>query len=434
MGISAFVAGGFAMRAWMSKSGGGNDEKKKDLNASNFSLPATAQYRSKSPPIAYPHYDYENDPEGSFLKICDMLISELLEELTLNYNLPTRERDYLHKMLNYNVKGGKMNRGKMVVDAGVLILKEQNKDVDNTTLCQLAVLGWSVEWLQAWLLVADDIMDSSVTRRGQKCWYKTLDDAWYIAINDAVTIESLVYKMIKRHFEYDPMLCYSILDLLTETTLQTELGQLCDTLCDVLTLEDLTPERWKYIVTYKTAFYSFYLSVALAIITVSPGTSNKKTYDVARDILIEMGVYFQAQDDYLDCYATPEKLGKVGTDIADKKCGWLFTKAYHELLSSEGDNDNDNDDDEQKKKKQEMKALLDMHYGKCKVGTKEEQQIKDLYTNLGLPKLYKDYEQESYDKIMSFKESTNVATILKDAGIPWTIFEAFLNKVYKRSK
>ena len=97
-----------------------------------------------------------------------------------------------------------MNRGLMVVDAGVSIM---GKDIDNKTVCQLAVLGWAIEWLQAWLLVADDIMDSSVTRRGQPCWYKTLGDAWYIAINDAVTIESMVYKIIKRHFSHDSKLC-----------------------------------------------------------------------------------------------------------------------------------------------------------------------------------------------------------------------------------
>ena len=81
----------------------------------------------------------------------------------------------------------------------------------------------------------------SVTRRSQPCWYKTLGDAWYIAINDAVTIESLVYKIIKRHFRYDSDLLLQLLDLMMETTLQTELGQLSDTLCDVLDLVDLTP-------------------------------------------------------------------------------------------------------------------------------------------------------------------------------------------------
>ena len=144
------------------------------------------------------------------------------------------------------------------------------------------------------------------------------------------------------------------------------------------------------------------------------GVSDKGAYDAARDILIEMGVYFQAQDDYLDCYATPEKLGKIGTDIADKKCGWLFTKAYHELANDT------------------QKAFLDEHYGKCKVGSPEEIKIKELYTELGLKEMYVKYEQDSYDKIMAMKDSRAGETLHK-AGVPWTVFEVFLAKVYKRS-
>jgi len=397
--FAAFAAGSLATAAFVQFS------KKKSTDFS-----ATVGTKTKSSPIEYPEYDYQNDPKGSFTKICDLLIEEILEDLPANYELPQRETDWLRKMLEHTVKGGKMNRGLMVVESGVAIIGEDS--ITNDQLCQLAVLGWAIEWLQAWLLVADDIMDSSVTRRGQPCWYKTLGDAWYIAINDAVTIEAFVYKIIKRHFAHDGALQLSLMDLMLETTLQTELGQLSDTLCDVLTLKDLTPERWHLIVKYKTSFYSFYLSVAFAMTLA--GVTDQAAYDAARDILVEMGVYFQAQDDFLDCFATPEVLGKIGTDIADKKCGWLFTKAYHELA-----------DDKQK-------AFLDEHYGKCKVGSPEEETIKKLYADLGLKEMYAKYEQDSYDKIMGMKNSASGETLLA-AGVPWTVFEKFLAKVYKRS-
>ena len=61
-----------------------------------------------------------------------------------------------------------------------------------------------------------------------------------------------------------------------------------------------TPSRYKCIVKYKTAFYSFYLPVAMGMHMA--GITEKEKFDNALEILLEMGEFFQIQDDYLDCY------------------------------------------------------------------------------------------------------------------------------------
>jgi len=77
-------------------------------------------------------------------------------------------------MLDFNVPGGKLNRGMAVADA--LAAHTQTPGgaagLAPTDKFSADALGWCIEWLQAFFLVADDIMDNSVTRRGQPCWYR----------------------------------------------------------------------------------------------------------------------------------------------------------------------------------------------------------------------------------------------------------------------
>jgi farnesyl diphosphate synthase len=354
------------------------------------------------PLTAFPKFNTDN-VKASFTEIGNVLIEESVKFLP--QDMPQGEIDWIKKMLDYNVKGGKMNRGLMVLECGKTLLKK-NGTPTSDQLTKLCVLGWAVEWLQAWLLIADDIMDESETRRGQKCWYK-VEHVKMIAINDSFTLEMLVYKLLKRYFEEDA--CYTkLVDLFLDTTYNTTLGQLADTRCDTMPLEEFTLDRWTWIAKHKTSVYSFYLPVALGM--AFAGIKDENVFEIAKVPLHKMGIYFQAQDDFLDWFADPETLGKIGTDIQDRKCSWLFVEAFHKHASAA------------------QKQMFAEQYGRCKVGSAEEKAIKDVYTELKMDKVYSDYADAC------FKEINALESGIEKVGLPWSIFATFLSKIHNRSK
>lgn len=76
---------------------------------------------------AFPKFDAE-DAAKSFEKICECLIEECTRELPETHELPSMEKKWIVDMLEYNVKGGKMNRGLMVLETGAVILRSQGQE------------------------------------------------------------------------------------------------------------------------------------------------------------------------------------------------------------------------------------------------------------------------------------------------------------------
>lgn len=337
----------------------------------------------------------------SFLEAYDILRDQLLKD-DLVAGQPSTAIEWFKEALDYNVPGGKLNRGMAVYDVVAAIVGAE--ELSEADILKANVLGWCIEWLQAFFLVADDIMDGSITRRGQPCWYKQ-PKVGMVACNDYILLDCCIYRILKTHFTGHPAYT-QIVDLFHEVTYQTAQGQLLDVITAPIGTVDLsryTLDTYIRIVTYKTAYYSFYLPVACGMILA--GITKPEAFTLAQKICVEMGRYFQIQDDVLDCYGDPAVIGKVGTDIEDNKCSWLVCQAL--LRASEA-----------------QKETIKEHYGKHDPASVAA--IKALYSELKLEELFKEYEASSYQQLSG--------QIAEQSLLPQPVFTSLLNKIYKRKK
>ena len=87
-----------------------------------------------------------------FLAVYEEISNYITEKVVPSYpTIPTSEvSKHMKEMMDYNVPGGKLNRGLTVVHALESIVKEKTGASPSPTEAKrAAVLGWCIEWLQA---------------------------------------------------------------------------------------------------------------------------------------------------------------------------------------------------------------------------------------------------------------------------------------------
>ncbi|KAK2114581.1 hypothetical protein P7K49_008847 [Saguinus oedipus] len=282
----------------------------------------------------------------------------------------------LKEVLEYNATGGKYHWALTVLVAFRELMEPRKQVADS--LQRALTVGWCVELLQAFFLVTDDIMDSSLTRRGQICWCQK-PGVGLDAISDAILLEACIYRLLKLYCQEQPYYL-NLIELFLQSSYQTEIGQTLDLITAPqgnVDLRKFTEKRYKSIVKYKTAFYSFYLPVAAAMYMA--GIDGEKEHADAKKILLEMGEFFQIPDDYLDLFGDPSVTGKVGTDIQDNKCSWLVVVQCLQWSTLE------------------QRQILKENYRQKEA--EKVARVKALYEELDLPAMFSHYEEDSYNHL-----------------------------------
>lgn len=349
----------------------------------------------------------------SFVKILDdsfpALVDKWLAQMIVdNPDLPQYLVDRHRKMAHYNCVGGKYFRGTQVINFAKLGAEAAGKEFEGEIKTKAISLGWAVEALQAAFLVADDVMDSSTTRRGRPCWY-LVEGVKMDAVNDALILESFMHFLIEDACGEDD--CYrQVVKLYLDTCTKTQMGQTLDLLSmpqgakckDVISSYNL--ETYKRIVKYKTAFYTFSLPMCAGL--VIGGIRDVAVLKAVEAICIEIGEKFQIQDDYLDCYQDPAILGKIGTDIENAKLSWLCVQALERLTP-------------------EQRVTFEANYG-CD-NAENVKVIKGIYADLDMTAIYNKQEEESLARVHKLIADNSTLVQAK-----W--FEQVIAMVHNRQK
>ena len=210
-------------------------------------------------------------------------------------------------------------------------------------------------------------MDSAELRRGNDTVHKKWDNSTAILSGDVMLI--LAYQIFEN---YEPEIFVPMASLFSKTAIKVCEGQQLD--IDFEKKDIISIHQYILMITCKTAELIGAAMKMGAIIANATLEDQKSIYDFGKNL----GIAFQLQDDYLDCYGNQEDFGKkIGGDIIEKKKTFLYLKAL-QLLDEENKQDlikvyNSND-------KEKISKTLDL-YNKCNIENEVAAEIKKYTDN-----------------------------------------------------
>jgi geranylgeranyl diphosphate synthase, type II len=272
------------------------------------------------------------------------------------------------------------------------ILTLMATDVFGSNYQKALPAAMAVEVFHNFSLVHDDIMDDAPLRRGKETVHEKWDLNTGILSGDAMLI--LAYQYFEN---YEPAIFKTLAKLFSKTALEVCEGQQYDV--DFENRDDVTIPEYLKMIEYKTAVL---VAAALKMGAIVAETSDENA-NLIYEFGLNLGIAFQLQDDYLDCFGNPETFGKqVGGDIIENKKTFLYIKAVE--FSS----------------KEEREELLHLYSIQPNDNSEKIESVKEIFIKSGASnatqKEIEEYTLKAFEKLNQLQISDEKKMVLQKFG------------------
>lgn len=179
----------------------------------------------------------------------------------------------------------------------------------------------ALEIFHNFTLLHDDVMDHAEVRRGRPCVHKKWDENTAILSGDQMMIEA--YKQLSQVPEHKLARVLRLFNQMATEICEGQQYDMDDARCTMHNAQ-CTMHDYMQMIRLKT---SVLLATALQI-GAYLADANEQQQQALYAYGIHIGLAFQIQDDYLDCYGNPQTFGKaIGGDIREGKKTWLYLTA-----------------------------------------------------------------------------------------------------------
>ena len=280
------------------------------------------------------------------------------------------EKEAISKLREFTMRGGKRIRPVFMILGYWL-----NSDIDS----KIVSASVSLELMQSYLLIHDDIIDQSDVRRGGPTFHKMF--GYEERINEGISIVCADLSDAYSHEallegDFAPDRLNKAMKLMSETVEYTGIGQLMD-----ITLSlgnNITPEDVTSIHKYKTAQYT--VNGPMKMGAILAGYHDPEKID---SYGIPLGIAFQIKDDILGMFGNEKDLGKsVVSDFEEGKMTHLILYTYEMAKKSEVE-------------------FIKERIGRKAVSDNDFLRVKEIVENCGALEKTRELSRMYYDKAIS---------------------------------